>query len=96
MDALRRFPLVVAWLLVVSLMPIGLAVSALAGQPSSAPSGPLQGTSTSPPAQGQHGALVLLRVQALVPDKVKLSDPTQGTVRATVLAIDKEHHQIRL
>ena len=29
-----------------------------------------------------------------MPEKVKLSDPTQGTVRATVLAIDAEIHQI--
>jgi hypothetical protein len=37
---------------------------------------------------------VTLRVRALVPEKVKLSDPTQGTVQATVLAIDEEMHQI--
>jgi hypothetical protein len=30
----------------------------------------------------------------LVPEKVKLSDPIQGTVRATVLAIDEEINQI--
>ena len=31
-----------------------------------------------------------------MPEKVKLSDPTQGTVRATVLAIDEEINQIRV
>jgi len=46
------------------------------------------------PAQEQHGPLVILRVRALVPEKVKLSDPAQGTVRATVLAIDEEMKQI--
>ena len=96
MDALHRFLLVVAWIIVVSMTPIGLAVRAPAGQPSSAPAGPLQGTSTPPPAQGQQGSMVLLRVRALVPEKVKLSDPAQGTARATVLAIDEEHNQITI
>jgi hypothetical protein len=50
----------------------------------------------STPLQGQdrHGPLVILRVRALVPEKVKLSDPTQGTVQATVLAIDEEITQV--
>src|SRR6266704_335246 len=60
MDALRRCLLVVALIIVVSMTPIGLAVRAPAGQPSSAPAGPLQGTSTPPPAQGQQGSMVLL------------------------------------
>jgi hypothetical protein len=38
--------------------------------------------------------MVILRVRALVPDKVKLSDPAQGTVRATVLAINEAINQI--
>jgi hypothetical protein len=96
MDSLRRFPLVIALIIVVSMTPIGLAVSAPAGQPSSAASGPLQGPSTPPPAQGQHGSMVLLRVRALVPEKVKLSEPARRTVRATVLAIAAELNQIKL
>jgi hypothetical protein len=40
--------------------------------------------------------MVVLRVRALVPDKVKLSDPVQRTVRATVLAIDEEINQIKV
>ena len=32
--------------------------------------------------------MVILRVRALVPEKVKLSDPAQGTVQATVRPID--------
>ena len=44
----------------------------------------------------RSGPIVLLRVRALVPEKVKLSDPAQGTVRATVLALDEEIHQITL
>jgi hypothetical protein len=46
--------------------------------------------------QEQHGPIVILRVRALVPEKVRLSDAAQGTVRATVLAIDEEIHQIKV
>jgi len=96
MDTRRRFPLVVAVLIMVSLTPIGLAVRAPAGHPPSAPSGSLQGPSTPPPVQGQQGSMVHLRVRALVPDKVKLSDPARRTVRATVLAIDAELNQLTI
>jgi hypothetical protein len=83
MSAIHCILFGVAVSLVVSMMPIGLAVSAPAGQ-----------TSTRPPHQDQHGPIVTLRVRALVPEKVKLSDPAQGTVQATVLAVDEEINQI--
>ena len=85
MSTIHRILFGVAVSLVVSLMPIGLAVSA--------PAGP---TSTRPPHQDQHGSRVILRVRALVPEKVKLSDPAQGTVQATVLAIDEEINQVKV
>jgi len=94
MSAIRRVACVIAWSLVVSLTPLGLVVRAHAVQPSNASSAPLHDTSTSPPDQDRHGPLVTLRVQALVPEKIKLSDPAQGTVRATVLAIDEALNQI--
>ena len=96
MHAIHRIPFVVALLIIVSLTPLGLPVRTPAGQPPSAPSGSLQSPSTPPPAQGQHGSLVILRVRALVPEKVKLSDPARGTVRATVLAIGAESNQIKV
>jgi hypothetical protein len=96
MPTIRHLPFVVALSLVVSLMPIGLAVRAPAGQPSRAASGPLPDPSTPLYGQERHGPLVILRVRALVPEKVKLSDPAQGTVRATVLAIDEEIHQVKV
>jgi hypothetical protein len=85
MHFIRCFSFIIALSLVVSLMPIGLAVSAPAGQ-----------TSTRPLHQEQHGSRVILRVRALVPEKVKLSDPVQGTVHATVLAIDDEINQVKV
>lgn len=83
MSTIGRILCVVALCLVVGMTPIGLAVSAPAGQ-----------TSTHPPHQAQHGPMIILRVRALVPGKVKLSDPTQGSVQATVLAINEEINQI--
>jgi len=96
MHTLRRLPWIVAMSLVVRLMPIDLAVSAPAEHPSRGSSERLHDTSTSSPHQEQHGPLILLRVRALVPAKVKLSDPAQGTVGATVLAIDEELNQIKV
>jgi len=89
-------PFVVALSLVVSMTPIGLAVRAPTVQPSSTPSGPHHDPSTHSPDQNRHGPIVILRVRALVPDKVKLSDPARRTVRATVLAIDAESNQLTI
>jgi hypothetical protein len=94
MYTIRRIPFVLALSIIVTMTPIGLATHASAGQPSSAPSGHLHDTSTHLRGQDPQGSIVILRVRALVPEKVKLSDPTQGTVRATVLAIDEEINQI--
>ena len=94
MYAIRRIPFVLALSIVVSMTPIGLGTHAPAVQPFSALSGHLHDTSTPLRGQDRQGPLVVLRVRALVPEKVKLSDPTQGTVRATVLAIDEEINQI--
>ena len=90
MHTLRRMPWLIALSLVVRLMPIELAVSAPAEPASRGASALRHDTATAPPLQEQDGPLLLLRVRALVPDKVTLSDPAQRTVRATVLAIDAE------
>jgi hypothetical protein len=94
MYAIRYIPLVLALSLVVSMTPIGLAAHAPAVQPSSTPSEHLHDTSALLRGQDRHGPIVRLRVRALVPEKVKLSDPAQATVRATVLAINEEMKQI--
>ena len=86
MHTIRRMPLLIVLSLVVRLLPVDLAVSAPAEPPSRGASERLHSTATPPPLQEQDGPLLLLRVRALVPDKVKLSDPAQRTVRATVLA----------
>jgi hypothetical protein len=96
MHTIRRMPLLIVLSLVVRLLPVDLAVSAPAEPPSRGASERLHSTATPPPLQEQDGPLLLLRVRALVPDKVKLSDPAQRTVRATVLAIDAESNQVKV
>jgi hypothetical protein len=94
MSVIRRIPLVLALSLVVSMSLFGLAASAPALQPSSSPVGSLHDPSAPHGGRGQPGSIVILRVRALVPEKVTLSDPAQGTVRARVLAVDEELNQI--
>ena len=94
MSGIRRIPFVLALSLVVSMRLFGLAARAPAVQPSSAPLESLHDPSASQGGRGQPGPIVILRVRALVPEKVTLSDPAQGTVRARVLAIDEELNQI--
>jgi hypothetical protein len=94
MSAIRHILFVVALSLVVSMTPSGRVVRAPAMQASNASAGPVHDTSTDHHGQERRDPLVRLRVRALVPEKVKLSDPTQGTVQATVLAIDEEINQI--
>src|SRR5262249_49930302 len=53
-------------------------------------------TFTTHPGGDQHSPTVLVRVHALVPEKVTLSDPAQGTVRATVLGIDAQINQVKV
>ena len=96
MHTLRRMPWLIALSLVVRLLLIELAVSAPAEPASRGASARRRDTATAPPLQEQDGPLLLLRVRALVPDKVTLSDPAQRTVRATVLAIDAESNQVKV
>jgi hypothetical protein len=94
MSVIRRIPFVLTLSLVVGMSLFGLAASAPAVQPSSAPVESLHDPSAPHNGRDQPGPIVALRVRALVPEKVTLSDPAQGTVRATVLAIDEELNQI--
>ena len=96
MSAIRHIAFVVALSLVISMMSIGLAMSVPAMQTSSAPVRPLHDLSAAHGWREQPGPIVILRVRGLVPEKVTLSDPAQGTVRATVLAIDEELHHIKV
>lgn len=94
MHAMLRISLVVALGIFISMTPIVLAASAPVRQPPSATPVPPHDTPTTPHMRESHGPLVTVKVRALVPDKVKVSDPAQGTVRATVLAIDRAINQV--
>jgi hypothetical protein len=86
MHAMLRVPLVVVLSLCVSMIPLVGAASDPVGQ--------LPDTPPTSQRQELPDPLVTVQVRALVPEKVKLSDPAQGTVRATVLTLDKELNQI--
>ena len=94
MSVIRRIPFVLALSLVVSTALLGLGASAPAVQSSNAPVESLHDASALYGGRDQPGSIVILRVRALVPEKVTVSDPAQGTVRARVLAIDEEINQI--
>jgi hypothetical protein len=96
MSVRRRIPFVLILSLVVSTNLFGLAASAPAVQSSSAPVESLHDPSAPHGGRDQPGSIVILRVRALVPEKVTLSDPDHGTVRARVLAIDEEINQIKV
>ena len=96
MSVIRRIPFVLALSLVVPMVLFGLFASAPAVQSCSAPVESLLDPSAPHGGRGQPGSIVILRVWALVPEKVTLSDPAQGTVGATVLAIDDEINQIKV
>jgi hypothetical protein len=96
MSVIRRIPFVLILSLVVSTSLFGLATSVPAVQSSSAPGESLRDPSASHGGRDQPGSIVILRVRALVPEKVTLSDPAQGTVGATVLAIDEEINQVKV
>jgi len=90
----RHISCIVAVSLIVSMTLLDLAATTPAVERSRASVGPLHDPSTPLRAPEQPGPIVLLRVRALVPEKIKLSDPAQGIVRATVLALDEEINQI--
>jgi hypothetical protein len=94
MHAMLRVPLVVVLGLCVSMVPIVHAASDHVGQSPSAAPLPLHNTPPTSQRQGLPDPLVTVKVHALVPEKVKLSDPAQGTIRATVLTLDKELNQV--
>src|SRR5262249_35476456 len=62
----------------------------------SAALGPPPATPPPPHVWDQRDHIVLLRVRALVPEKVTVSDPAQGTVSATVLAMDEQLNQVTI
>lgn len=82
--------------LLVSMTPSRLLARAATVQPSSAPWEALRASSAPAEERDPERAPIILRVWALVPDKVQLSDRSARTVRATVLGIDTELNQLKV
>src|SRR5712691_7140583 len=91
-----RVLLVVAGAVFMWMTPLVFATGDPAEPPLSAAPGLPPATPPPPHVWDQQGHIVLLRVRALVPEKVTVSDPAQGTVRATVLAMDEQLNQVTI
>jgi hypothetical protein len=79
-----------------SMTPTALAAPDSTGQPARVAPEPSPDSPTTQHVLDQYGHIVVLRVRALAPDKVKVSDPALGTVRAAVMAIDREINQVKI
>jgi len=96
MHPTRRVPLVMALGVCLSVTPIVLTAISPAGQPPSAPLVAPQEMPTTSHVQELKGDIVTVHVHAMVPENVKVSDPAQGTVQATVMAIDRQINQVKV
>lgn len=96
MHPTRYLLLVVALGVSVSLTTIGRTASGTVGQSRSATLVPLEDLSTTSHVRKLDGPSVTVKVRAMVPENVKVSDPDQGTVRATVMAIDGQTNRVKI
>jgi hypothetical protein len=94
MHPTRRIPLVMALGVCLSVIPIVFTAISSAGQHPSAPLVAPQEMPTTSHVQELKGDIVT--VHAMVPENIKVSDPAQGTVQATVMAIDRQINQAKV
>jgi hypothetical protein len=96
MHLMRRLSLVVALGVCLSMNPVVPAGSGTARQPPSAMLGAPEDTPTTSYVRELDSPSATVKVRALVPQNVKVSDPAQGTVRATVMAINGQINQVKV
>jgi hypothetical protein len=73
-----------------------LVAHATAEQPPSATIVTPESSTTIYQVRDMHGEMVTVEVPSLAPPELKVSDPAQGTVRATVLAVDGQTNQVKM
>jgi len=83
-----RITLALAVGIFLSMAPLALAANDTAGQPASATLASPQDTTTTYNVRDMDGRIVTVEVPALASPSVKVSDPAQRTVQATVRAVD--------
>jgi len=96
MHLTRRLPLAVALVVCLTMILIVLVVGGISRQPPSATLGALEDTPNTSHVRELDSPSVTLKVRAMVPQNVKVSDPAQGTVRATVMAIKEQINQVKV
>jgi len=96
MHPTRRVPLVMALGVCLSVTPIVLTAISPAEQRHSAPLVAPQEMPTTLHVQELKDDIVTVHVHAMVPENIKMSDSAQGTVQATVMAIDRQINQVKV
>jgi hypothetical protein len=92
----RRLPLIVALGVCLSLAPTVLTVSGTTRYPLGATFGLSEDTPTTSSVRELESDSATVKVRAMVPHNLKVSDPVQGTVRATVMAINGQINQVKI
>lgn len=91
-----RITLILAFGLLFGAVPVVLAAGNTAGQMPSATVVSPTDTPTTYHIRDMHGRMLTVEVPALASPGVRVSDPTQGTVAATVMAVDGQTNQVRV
>lgn len=86
--------LALAGALFLSMAPLALATNDTASQPASATLASPQDTTTTYNVRDMDGRIVTVEVPAMGSPAVKVSDPAQRTVQATVRAVDGATNQV--
>jgi len=96
MHLTHRLPHVMAFVVFLTMILMVFVVGGISRQPPSATPGALEATPHTSHVRELDSPSVTVEVRAMVPQNVKLSDPAQGTVRATVMAIKGQINQVKV
>jgi hypothetical protein len=88
--------LVLALGVLIGVAPVVLAASSTSGPPPSATIVAPESPTTTYEVRDMHGEMVTVEVPSLAPPALKVSDPVQGTVRATVMVVDGQTNQVKV
>jgi len=89
-----------AWVCILGVLcvtaPVALAADQATGQPPRAKIVTVEGAATTYTVEGMHGQTVTAEVPSQMLTDIKLSDPAQGIVPGTVVALDGETNRVKV
>src|SRR5215813_8983079 len=91
-----RITLVVAFGLFIGVAPLALAASGTAGPLPSATVVSPANTATTYYIRDMGGRMLTVEVPPLASPDIRVSDPVEGTVAATVMAVDGQTNQVKV